>query len=151
MQSSFKKTLPAYCIPKVVRMETRDVISRKKTHVTSASTKDLFETRMEKRISFRTCSATTSTRVRKNTVYSANKEMESTDESYSNTTFAQSSETRLHGTLPDMQFAIQQLFTQVLNPTTESKRAVKQLIRYRKGTRHTCLRLEPRASASEST
>ena len=43
-----------------------------------------------------------------------------------------------------MQFAIQQLFTQVLNPTTESKRAVKQLIRYLKGTQHTCLRFEPR-------
>ena len=43
-----------------------------------------------------------------------------------------------------MQFAIQQLSTQVLNPTTESKRAVKQLIRYLKGTQHTCLRLEPR-------
>ena len=45
---------------------------------------------------------------------------------------------------PDMQFAIQQLATQVLNPTTESKRAVKQLIRYLKGTQHTCLCLEPR-------
>ena len=44
---------------------------------------------------------------------------------------------------PDMQFAIQQQSTQVLNPTTESKRAVKQLIRYLKGTQHTCLRLEP--------
>ena len=30
---------------------------------------------------------------------------------------------------PDMQFAIQQQSTQVLNPTTEGKRAVKQLIR----------------------
>ena len=30
----------------------------------------------------------------------------------------------------DMQFSIQQLSTQVLNPTTDSKRAVKQLIRY---------------------
>ena len=45
---------------------------------------------------------------------------------------------------PDMQFAIQQLSTQVLNPTTESKRAVKQLIRYLKATQHTCLLLEPR-------
>ena len=45
---------------------------------------------------------------------------------------------------PDMQFAIQQLSTKVLNPTTESKRAVKQLTRYLKGTQHTCLRLEPR-------
>ena len=43
-----------------------------------------------------------------------------------------------------MQFAIQQLSTQVLNPTTASKRAVKQLIRYLKGTQHTCPRLEPR-------
>ena len=41
-----------------------------------------------------------------------------------------------------MHFAIQQLSTQVLNPT--SKRAVKQLTRYLKGTQHTCLRLEPR-------
>ena len=31
-----------------------------------------------------------------------------------------------------------------LNPTTESKRTVYQLLRYLKGTRHTCLRLEPR-------
>ena len=43
-----------------------------------------------------------------------------------------------------MQFAIQQLSTQVLNPTTEGKRAVTQLIRYLNGTQHTCLRLEPR-------
>ena len=46
----------------------------------------------------------------------------------------------------DMQFAIQQLSTQVLNPTTDSKRAVKQLLRYLKGTRNTCLRLEPHRS-----
>ena len=44
---------------------------------------------------------------------------------------------------PDMQFAIQQQRTQVFNPTTESKRAVKQLVRCLKGTQHTCLRLEP--------
>ena len=44
----------------------------------------------------------------------------------------------------DTNLAIQQLSTQVLNPTTESKRAVKQLIQYLKGTQHTCLRLEPR-------
>ena len=43
-----------------------------------------------------------------------------------------------------MQFAIRQQSTQVLNPTTESKRAVKQLIRYLKGTRHICLCLAPR-------
>ena len=45
---------------------------------------------------------------------------------------------------PDMQFATQRLSTQVLNPTTESKRAVKQLLRYLEGTQHTGLRLEPR-------
>ena len=45
---------------------------------------------------------------------------------------------------PDMQFAIQQVSTQVLNPPTESKRAVKQLVRYLKGTQHTCFRLKPR-------
>ena len=45
---------------------------------------------------------------------------------------------------PDMQFAIQQLSTQVLNPTSESKRGVKHLIRCLKGTQHTCLLLEPR-------
>ena len=44
---------------------------------------------------------------------------------------------------PDMQFAIQQLSTQVLNPTTESNRAVKQLRGYLKGTHNRCLRLEP--------
>ena len=43
-----------------------------------------------------------------------------------------------------MQFAIQQLSTQVLNTTSESKRAVKQLISLLKGTQHTCVRLEPR-------
>ena len=45
---------------------------------------------------------------------------------------------------PGIQFAIQQLSTEVLNPTTESKRTVKQLIRYLKDTQQTCLRLEPR-------
>ena len=33
--------------------------------------------------------------------------------------------------------------TSVLNSTTEGKRAVKQLLRYLKGARNTCLRLEP--------
>ena len=51
---------------------------------------------------------------------------------------------------PDMQFAIQQLSTQVLNPTTESKRAVKQSIRFLKGTQHTCLCLEPREMVQTS-
>ena len=50
---------------------------------------------------------------------------------------------------PDMQFAIQQQSTHVLNPTTESKRAVKQLIRYFKGTQQTCLRHEPRGMAQK--
>ena len=49
---------------------------------------------------------------------------------------------------PDIQFAIPQVSTQVLNPTTESKRAVKQLIRYLKGTQHTCLRLKPARNGS---
>ena len=41
---------------------------------------------------------------------------------------------------PDMRFAIPQLSTQVLNTTTESMRAVKQLMRYLKGTQQTYLR-----------
>ena len=48
-----------------------------------------------------------------------------------------------------MRFAIQQLSTQVLNPTTESKRAVKQLMRHLKGTQQTCLRLEPRETVQK--
>ena len=44
---------------------------------------------------------------------------------------------------PDMQFAIQQLSTEVLNPTTESKRTVKRLNRYLTSTHNTCLSLEP--------
>ena len=52
------ETLPACCVPKVVRMETGEVIYEKSIHVTSASTKDLLETRLEKRIGFRPCSAT---------------------------------------------------------------------------------------------
>ena len=50
---------------------------------------------------------------------------------------------------PDMQFAIQHLSTEVLNPTTESKRAVKQLLRYLKGTHNTCLRLEPHVTVQK--
>ena len=49
------ETFPAYCFPKVVRMETGDVLS---ILVSSTSTKDLFETRLEKRIRFRKCSTT---------------------------------------------------------------------------------------------
>ena len=50
---------------------------------------------------------------------------------------------------PDMQFAIQQLSTQVLNLTTESKRAVKQLMRLLRSTQHTCLRREPRGTVQK--
>ena len=39
-----QETLPAYCIPKVVRMETGEVIYGKSISVTSASFKDLLET-----------------------------------------------------------------------------------------------------------
>ena len=59
-------------------------------------------------------------------------------------TFAQPSENPFSWHFGDTQFAIQQLFIQVLNPTAEIERSVKQLIRYLKGTQHTCLRLEPR-------
>ena len=48
------ETLPANCIPKAIMTETGEVLIRKSIHVTSASTKDLIETRMEKRIGFRT-------------------------------------------------------------------------------------------------
>ena len=52
---------------------------------------------------------------------------------------------------PVMQFAIQQLSTQVLNSTTVSKRGVKQLIRYLKRHTHkTCLRLEPHMTVQKS-
>ena len=51
-----QETLPAYCIPKVVRIETGAVIYGKSIHVTSTSAKDLIGTRMEERIGFRTCS-----------------------------------------------------------------------------------------------
>ena len=50
---------------------------------------------------------------------------------------------------PDMQFAFQQLSTQVFSSTTDSKRAVKQLIRFLKGKQHTCLRLEPRGMVQQ--
>ena len=54
------ETLPAHCIPNVVRMETGEVIYEKSICVTSTSAKDLLETRVEKRIGFRTCSTTRS-------------------------------------------------------------------------------------------
>ena len=46
-----QETLLAYCVPKVVRWRS---LIRKSIHVTSASAKHLLETRMEKRIRFRT-------------------------------------------------------------------------------------------------
>ena len=45
-----QETLPAYCIPKVVRLKTGEV--------TSTVAKDLIEARMEKRIGFGSCSTT---------------------------------------------------------------------------------------------
>ena len=48
-----QETLPACCIPKVVRMENWRSLVRKSIHVTSTSAKDLIETRMEERIRFR--------------------------------------------------------------------------------------------------
>ena len=38
-------TLPAYCIPKVVRLKTREVWNEKIIHVSSTTTKDLIRTR----------------------------------------------------------------------------------------------------------
>ena len=51
----FHETLPAYCIPKVVRLKTGEVLYEKIIHVSSTTTKGLLETRMEKKIRFRTC------------------------------------------------------------------------------------------------
>ena len=53
-----QETLQAYCIPKVLRMKTGEVLFGKSIHVTSTSAKDLIETRMEKRIGFESCSTT---------------------------------------------------------------------------------------------
>ena len=39
---------------------------------------------------------------------------------------------------PDMQYAMQQLSTQAINPTTPSSRAVKQMIRFLECTQNTC-------------
>ena len=47
------ETLPAYCIPKVVRLQTGEVSYDKVIHVTSTSTKDLITSRMDKRIRVR--------------------------------------------------------------------------------------------------
>ena len=45
-------TLPAYCIPKVVRLKIGEVFSEKNIHVTSTSTKDLTTSRLDKGIGF---------------------------------------------------------------------------------------------------
>ena len=39
-----QETLPAYCIPKVILMESGEVHVRKSLHVTSTSSKDFLET-----------------------------------------------------------------------------------------------------------
>ena len=53
-------TLPAYCIPKVVRMKTGEVLYEKVYMSPRPPPKDLIEIRMEERIGFRTCSTTRS-------------------------------------------------------------------------------------------
>ena len=47
-----QETLPAYCIPKVVRLKNWRSLIRKSIHVTSTSAKDLIEARLEKRTGF---------------------------------------------------------------------------------------------------
>ena len=54
----FQETLPGYCIPKVVRLKTGEVLNEKSIHVTSISTKDLITSRMDKGIGFESCSTT---------------------------------------------------------------------------------------------
>ena len=50
------ETLPAYCIPTVVRMETGEVFLRKSIFVTSTSSKDFLETWLDEGVGFRSCS-----------------------------------------------------------------------------------------------
>ena len=45
--------LPAFCIPKVVRLKTGEVLYEKSIHATSTSAKDLFRSRLDKRIGFK--------------------------------------------------------------------------------------------------
>ena len=52
------ETLPAFCIPKVVRMENWRSHIRESICVTSSSSKDFLETCLDERIGFRSCSAT---------------------------------------------------------------------------------------------
>ena len=51
-------TLPACCIPKVVRLKTGESLIIKSIHVTSTSTKDLITSRMDKGIGLESCSTT---------------------------------------------------------------------------------------------
>ena len=53
-----QETLPACCIPKVVRLKTGEVLYEKSMHVTSTSTKDLTTSRVDKRIGIESCSTT---------------------------------------------------------------------------------------------
>ena len=56
MQSSFKKHFQLIVFRKLLGWKLEKSYTKKSIFVTSAFTKDLFETRMEKRIGFRTCS-----------------------------------------------------------------------------------------------
>ena len=51
-------TLPAYCIPEVVRLKTGEVLYEKVCMVTTTSAKDLAKARMDKRIGSESCSRT---------------------------------------------------------------------------------------------
>ena len=53
-----QEKLPAYCIPKVVRKETGEVLYEKVYMRHPAPSKDHLETRLEERIGFRRCSTT---------------------------------------------------------------------------------------------
>ena len=53
-----QETLPAFCIPKVVRLKTGEVLYEKSMHVTWTSAKDLAKARMDKRIGSESCSRT---------------------------------------------------------------------------------------------
>ena len=45
-----QRILPAYCIPKVVRLKTGEILYEKSIHVTSTSTKDLTTSRLTKEL-----------------------------------------------------------------------------------------------------
>ena len=52
------ETLPTYCIPKVVRMDTGEIIFEKSLWITSHASQDFLGTWLNKRIGFRSCSTT---------------------------------------------------------------------------------------------